>query len=161
MAEHLAVMIEDAIGRELAALRAISEADAARPLRAGGWCPKQELGHLIDSATNNHARFVRAALEPDFHGLGYDQNGWVGLHRYETLPWSVLIDFWQRYNTLLAHLVRQIPDDRLGAICQVGDSAPVTLAFLIEDYTLHMQHHLDQIQGRATPRQYPGAALGV
>jgi hypothetical protein len=161
MAQHLADKLEQAIAAELPALRAISEDQAERPRREGGWSPKQELGHLIDSATNNHARFVRGALEPDFHGLGYDQEGWVKLHGYAALRWDALVDFWQRYNALLAHLVRQIPEERLGAVCRVGDSAPVTLGFLIEDYMLHMQHHLDQIQGRARPRQYPGAALGV
>ena len=35
------------------------------------WSPRQELGHLIDSAANNHIRFVRAATEPEFSGPGY------------------------------------------------------------------------------------------
>jgi hypothetical protein len=43
----------------------------------------------------------------------------------------------------------------------IGDSAPVTLRFLIEDYVLHMQHHLDHILRRDNLTQYPGAALGV
>jgi hypothetical protein len=37
----------------------------------------------------------------------------------------------------------------------------VTLEFLIEDYVLHMQHHLDHILERNVITEYPGAALGV
>jgi hypothetical protein len=48
---------------------------------------------------------------------------------------------------------------RLDAQCVIGANPPVTLGFVIEDYVLHMQHHLDHILGRDTVRQYPGAAL--
>ena len=119
------------------------------------------MGHLIDSAANNHVRFVRAVLELEFRGPGYEQDGWVSLHSYHEMPWPEIIDFWQRYNHFLAGLVGRIPEDRLAARCVVGDSAPVTLKFLIEDYTLHMQHHLDHILAREKITAYPGAALGV
>jgi len=60
-----------ALGAELArlvdyteaSLAKVSDADSQVPLRAGGWSRKQVIGHLIDSASNNHQRFVRAALE--------------------------------------------------------------------------------------------------
>lgn len=41
-----------------AGLAAISHADAARPVPGGGWSRKQLLGHLIDSASNNHQRQI-------------------------------------------------------------------------------------------------------
>jgi len=77
------------------------------------------------------------------------------------MVWTEIIDFWRRYNHFLAHLVERIPEDRLPAQCVVGDSMPVTLQFLIEDYILHMQHHLDHILAREKITQYPGAAVGV
>jgi len=58
-------------------------------------------------------------------------------------------------------LVKRIPESRLETPCVIGGSAPVTLRFLIEDYTLHMQHHLDHLLKREKITQYPGAALGV
>ncbi len=116
---------------------------------------------MIDSASNNHLRFVRAALESEYHGPSYDQNRSVTLHGYQELNWNELIEFWRRYNSLLAGVIARIPESKLTTHCRVGNSAQVTLRFLIEDYIAHMQHHLDHILSRETLTQYPGAALGV
>jgi hypothetical protein len=161
MPEQLARTLQETVDNEAALLRGLSDRDAALKPAPNAWSKKEELGHLIDSATNNHVRFVRASIEPEFHGPGYAQDDWVATHRYHEMPWSDVIDFWQQYNHFLAGLVRRIPADRLGTRCAVGNSEPVTLQFLIEDYTLHMQHHLDHILQRETIRQYPGAAVGV
>jgi hypothetical protein len=162
MIQDLAGTLARAIDRESAELQKISETVAAEIPRGGdAWSRKQELGHLIDSATNNHVRFVRASLEPEFRGTGYDQNGWVRLHAYTDLSWATLVEFWRQYNSLLVHLVRHIPAQRLGTSCFIGPAGPVTLAFLIEDYILHMQHHLDHILDREKITAYPGAAVGV
>jgi hypothetical protein len=161
MSQNLAKRLADSVARELPALRSIAEDRAAKPAREGAWSQKQELGHLIDSATNNHVRFVRASLEPEFHGPSYDGDGWVARHGYGELPWTMLVDFWERYNRLLVELVARIPEERLSTRCTVGDSAQVTLGFLIEDYIAHMQHHLDHILDRQKPTAYPGAAQGL
>ena len=158
---QLALSLQQTVDREAAHLRAVADKDAGVKPAPETWSKKEELGHLIDSAANNHVRFVRASLEPEFRGPGYEQDGWVSLHAYNEMPWADVIDFWQRYNTFLAGLVRRIPAERLGRQCIVGDSQPVTLQFLIEDYVLHMQHHLDHILAREKITQYPGAALGV
>ena len=162
MPRELAQQLTDTIACELPALRAIPEDRAgAKPAPKGGWSKKQELGHLIDSATNNHVRFVRASIEPEFRGPGYNQDGWVALHGYGELQWSMLVDFWEQYNRLLVELVARIPEERLATRCIVGESVPVTLGFLIEDYIAHVQHHLDHILDRDKLTEYPGAALGV
>jgi hypothetical protein len=142
MSESLRQALEVVIDREAPNLRAL--ADSTIQARTG-WSPKEELGHLIDSAANNHQRFVRAALDGSMEGPGYEQNAWVELHGYANLPWTMLIDFWERYNRLLAVVIGRIPADRLGAPCIIGGKAPVTLGFVIEDYILHLQHHLDHI----------------
>jgi DinB superfamily len=162
MPQKLAASLAAALDRELPALRAIAEdRAAAKPSREGAWSAKQEMGHLIDSATNNHVRFVRGSLEPEFHGPSYDGDGWVARHGYGELPWAGLVDFWERYNRLLVELVARIPEERLETHCYIGAGGPVTLGFVIEDYIAHMQHHLDHILGREKLTEYPGAALGV
>jgi DinB superfamily len=161
MPNDLALALEEAVTQEAVHLRAITETAASHKPSASKWSKKEELGHLIDSAANNHVRFVRATIEPDFRGPGYEQDAWVSLHGYQQMPWSEIIDFWQRYNHFLVGLLKHIPEDRLAARCVVGNSSPVTLKFLIEDYTLHMQHHLDHILAREKITQYPGAAIGV
>lgn len=148
MAEHLAEALRQVIDEELTRLLAIPDEDAGVPGRNGGWSQKEELGHLIDSAANNHQRFVRAALEAGYNGPGYQQDEWVKVHGYAEWHWTELTTFWQQYNALLAHVIDRIPEDRLKARCVVGTGEPVTLGFLIEDYVHHMQHHLDHILGR-------------
>ena len=152
MPQKLAESLAACIDREAPALRAIGDDEAAQPLHEGKWSRKQELGHLIDSATNNHARFVRGSLEAEYHGPGYDGDGWVARHGYAELPWTTLVDFWERYNRLLLELVKRIPEECLATPCRIGENAPVTLGFVIEDYVRHMQHHLDHIAGR--PSKY-------
>jgi len=161
MPADLALSLEQAIGRELPNLRGFSDGEAAAKPAPGAWSQKEELGHLIDSATNNHVRFVRASIEPEYRGPGYQQDAWVSAHGYSEMPWADLLDFWERYNRFLARLVRRIPEEVLSRACIVGESRPVTLRFLIEDYVLHMQHHLDHILKREKITQYPGAAVGV
>jgi hypothetical protein len=148
MAQALANLLLQAISGEWGCLQAITESEAGTSLIAGRWTRKEELGHLIDSAANNHMRFVRAALDESYDGPGYAQNDWVDLHGYRDLSWVTLTEFWRRYNDLLAHVVARIPDDRLNAPCRIGGGDPVTLGFVIEDYIRHLHHHLTQITGR-------------
>lgn len=161
MPELLAHSLEQTVEREATELRGIREHSASLKPGPNVWSRKEELGHLIDSATNNHIRFVRAALEPEYRGPGYEQDAWVRLHAYHEMAWADLIDFWERYNLFLAALVRRIPDGALPKECAVGASPPVTLRFLIEDYLLHMQHHIDHILRREKITLYPAAAAGV
>lgn len=162
MPQILATLLGQTIAAELPELKAVTEAQAtAHPPKPGAWSKKEELGHLIDSATNNHVRFVRIALEDDFKGPSYAQDNWVALHGYRELPWSELVDMWRRYNLLLTHLVGRIPENRLQTIATVGSRTPVTLRFLIEDYVLHMQHHLDHILSRDKFTPYPGQSVSV
>ena len=161
MRHNLALMLRETIDRESALLGHITEEEAARKPSPHAWSKKEELGHLIDSATNNHVRFVVASIGPEFRGLGYEQDRWVEQHGYNEMPWTAIVDFWQRYNYFLAGLVARIPEQRMETRCVIGNGSPVTLRFLIEDYVLHMQHHLDHILAREKITQYPGAALGV
>ena len=53
-------------------LREIGELESAKATLPGGWSPKEVIGHLIDSASNNHQRFVLAALQSSLEFPGYD-----------------------------------------------------------------------------------------
>lgn len=161
MSEKLGSSLQQAMEREGAFLENVTDENASVKNTAEAWSKKEELGHLIDSAINNHVRFVRASFEPKFVGPTYEQNAWVRAHAYNEMAWSKLIEFWQKYNELLVEVVSRIPEAKLQTECVIGSSAPVTLRFLIEDYVLHMQHHLDHILERPEITTYPGAAAGV
>jgi DinB superfamily len=162
MAAELAERLKKAVAEAGPRLRSLSDIEAAGRSSGGdGWSCKQELGHLLDSATNNRVRFVVAALEGQYTGPTYDGTGWVDLAGYSDSNWPDLVELWERLNTSLAVAIRRIPDDRLPSKCKVGNAEPVTLEFLIDDYILHMQHHLDHIFSREKMTSYPGAAAGV
>jgi hypothetical protein len=142
---RLSQRLQSVLDAALPRLRAITDSDAGVSAGPNRWSARQELGHLIDSAANNHLRFVSAALQPEYHGPGYDQNGSVKLHGYQELDWLVLLDFWQRYNDLIIRVVDRIPEDHLHVRCQIGDGAIMTLEALIDSYIDHLQHHTDHI----------------
>ncbi|MGD0890752.1 MAG: DinB family protein [Terracidiphilus sp.] len=127
----------------------LSPALADTPWRDGGWTRKQIVGHLLDSAANNRQRFVRAAIDGAYSGPQYAQEGWVAAHGYAAQKWETLLSWWQVEHDILAAVVDRIPEGRLEANCIVGDDAPVTLRFLIEDYLAHQRWHFDQLAAGA------------
>ena len=126
-------------------LLAVSVSESAKPILRGGWSSKQVIGHLIDSASNNHQRFVRAMLAPSLDFPGYDQNGCVAVEAVQDADWQMLISAWAAYNRYLAHVIAHVPESKLTTSCRIGSDAPVTLEFLVTDYLRHLNHHLGQI----------------
>lgn len=141
----------DRLARILAAtplrLADVSEADASQPPAPGHWSKKQILGHLIDSASNNHQRFVRAQLAASYQGPSYEQESWVSAQNYATESWPDLVNLWLLYNRHLLHIVRAVPEAALPVPCTIGDNAPVPLGEVMSSYVDHMEHHLAQILG--------------
>jgi hypothetical protein len=128
-----------------ATLLQVSEPESSKPVLSGGWSRKQVLGHLIDSASNNHQRFVRAALQTSLDFPGYDQDGCVRVQAVEEADWTLLVSLWAGYNRYLAHGIAHLPVSKLETLCRIGSDEPVTLRFLAEDYLRHLLHHLGQI----------------
>ena len=137
-------------------LRTIDEAEAAKPRTEDHWSSKQIIGHLIDSATNNHARFVLGQLKDDLVFPGYDQDGWVRTNHYQDESWPQLVELWRVYNLHLHHVMSHADQAKLNTPCTlhtlqeiafktVPKSEPVTLEYLMKDYVNHLKHHLAQI----------------
>jgi DinB superfamily len=137
--------LRDEVDAALPRLRCMAEADVSRERGPGKWMKKEILGHLIDSAANNHQRFVRAPAADPFVGPGYDQNAWVAANRYRERPWSELVELWAGLNRHLAHVIAGVPPEKLQTRCLIGDNQPAPLEWWIRDYVRHLKHHLAQI----------------
>jgi hypothetical protein len=132
------------LGHIPARLNAISDAEFSRRPAPGKWSKKEILGHLIDSAANNHHRFIRGQFETLYVIQPYAQNEWVELNRYQHLETSRIVDLWETYNRHLLEIIRHLPEEMLTKTLISGEET-VTLGWLIVDYVAHMEHHLNQL----------------
>ena len=139
-------------------LLALEDAATARRPAPGKWSPREIVGHLIDSASNNHQRFVRAQFQEDLVFPGYAQDDWVAAQHYQDTPWPELVALWAAFNRHLARVMAAVPDDvRLKprmrhslheiAFRAVPETQPATLDYFMRDYVDHLEHHLKQILG--------------
>ena len=109
------------------------------------WSKKEILGHLIDSAANNHQRFVRAVNKVADQFPTYDQDEWVRIQRHNERHWPSLVALWSAYNVYLSHIIECIPEHAKSSPCNIGKEEPVALEFVVKDYLRHLQHHLKDI----------------
>jgi len=123
-------------------LTQISEEKMSEKPAPNKWSKKEIIGHLIDSATNNHHRFVRGQFEA-IPEIRYDQNGWNKYSFYQQIDSKQIILFWTIYNSQLIELIKRIPTDNLKRQVKVGDNL-LTIEYLIIDYVEHLEHHLKQ-----------------
>ena len=126
-----------------AILLAISEDDFSFKIEERKWSKKEVLGHLIDSATNNHHRFVRGQFE-DVPAISYDQDLWNKHNFYQQIDSVQLVHFWEQYNRHLLAMIKLLPARALENKVRTG-STEHSLSFLIADYVAHLEHHLKQI----------------
>ena len=148
IADDLIATVDAAVA-DLGSLR--DEAISHRP-SPDRWTIKEVIGHLIDSASNNHQRFVRAQFLKELVFPKYEQNQWIQCQYYNEVPWTELLAFWRAYNHHLAHVMRKVPAAALGVRCVIGTYEPMTLGFLMEDYVVHLKHHLEKIRERLVSR---------
>lgn len=158
--------LRNAVAEAEPLLRAISELDSAQHPAPGKWSPRQIIGHLIDSASNNHQRFVRAVWQEDLVFAGYEQEGWVELQRYQDTAWSELLTLWSAFNRHLATVMTAVPPavrTRVHTrhnLDEIATRAPATTAqqtleYFMADYVDHLELHLRQILG---PEWMPAGA---
>ncbi len=155
MLEYVAELRE-AIEVATPVLRDMSEERSRARPAPGKWCPREVIGHLIDSASNNHQRFVRAQFQEDLVFPGYEQDAWVSVQRYRDAPWEELIALWRNFNLHIARVMEAVPkDDRIRSRAQhnldelawrqIPREEPATLDYFMSDYVAHLKHHLAQV----------------
>jgi len=124
----------------------LDEAKASQKPRPDKWSRKEILGHLIDSASNNHQRFVRAQYLKTINLPSYEQKEWVNIQQYGSRTWRELLALWKSYNLHLSHILDHMPTECLQISCTIGSDEPLTIGYIVVDYLGHLQHHLRQIE---------------
>src|SRR3954454_19869078 len=135
----------DTVDRAVARLLTMSNDQAAARPAAGKWSPKEIIGHLVDSASNNHGRFVRAQLQEDLVFDGYEQADWVRVQVYQEREWAELVRLWQALNHHLAHVMARTDSEALRrprarhnldvlALQTTDGGQPATLEYFMRDY---------------------------
>lgn len=125
-----------------AKLREMTEEYVSQKPAPGKWSRKEIMGHLIDSAFNNIQRFVRMQLEQHQELPQYRQNEWVQVQKYQDLDWNCIIDLWQNLNRHIVHIWNNLDESTLGNTGHFPDYGTQTLKYIIDDYVVHMEHHL-------------------
>ena len=143
----IAADLHAAVTEGLMLFAGIDEALSRERPKPDGWCAREVVGHLIDSACNNHRRFILGQTPglPKFDG--YDGDVWVTRQQYVDESWTDLVSLWAAYNRHLRHVIARTPAEhlRMSAIDPDG-SGPVTVGFLMQDYVGHIRHHLEQVR---------------
>jgi hypothetical protein len=111
------------------------------------WTLTEIVGHLIDSAGNNHQRFARLRLG-NLEGFpGYEAEAWVRAQDYAACDFQTLSGLWTHYNALLLHLAATTPPAaRQNA--WVRPEGSQSLEFLVADYYAHMGKHIEHYARR-------------
>ncbi len=141
----IAVQIRDIVGQACTAFAAMPPEEVTFKKSPEEWSKKEILGHLIDSAANNHQRIVRACYNAADTFPPYQQTEWVRIQRYNEQDWETLVVFWRAYNLHLAWLIERMPAQALSAPCSIGKEELVSAEFVIRDYLRHVQHHLKDL----------------
>ncbi|MDB4907872.1 MAG: hydrolase [Gemmatimonadetes bacterium] len=155
--EHFANRLDLDVRHAAILLEELPDDARVRTAPPGRWSAIEILGHLIDSASNNHQRFVRARWQPDLVFGGYQQDEWVAAQRYAESPWRETVELWRSFNLHIAHVMRTTPDDVLRAPRAkhnldrvawkpVPAGEPTTLEYFMRDYIEHLEHHMVQVE---------------
>jgi len=129
-------------------MQRISDNIASNKKDATQWSIKEVIGHLIDSASNNHQRFIRVQIDEEIRLPFYQQVDFVRISNYQSEDWVILLDFWKFYNLHLVHIVGNIDEQKLENVWITPKGEKLDLKFVVEDYLIHLKHHLSQIKNR-------------
>lgn len=135
--------IQRIVNENLGKFKSISEEEWNNKPFEDKWSKKEILGHLCDSAFTNIRRLIVTQYEEN-QKIVYDQNFWVKAQNYQQIPIWEIINLWHSLNLQMQYIIDNIPENKLASKCITSDF--VTLEFIIEDYTAHLQHHLNQIK---------------
>jgi DinB superfamily len=126
----------------------LDDAITSKRSDADSWTLKEIVGHLIDSASNNHQRFVRLQIVDElvFPGYGQDNSKWLKIQKYNEMEFSDIMLLWKQYNILIGHIIKEVDASKLENRWQNTEGDKNTLRALMADYVRHLQDHLQHFE---------------
>lgn len=115
------------------------------------WTLKEIVGHLIDSASNNHQRFVRLKLSCEIEFPDYNNIEWLQSQNHNNMRFSELLLLFFYYNKLIVNVILNIDDKSLNNRWNVSwdeNSSFITLETLANHYVEHMKIHMAHFKER-------------
>lgn len=109
---------------------------------------KQLLGHLVDSASNNHQRMVRLQYNDNlvFPDYTQDNDRWIAIQDYQHTDWKNLVQLWKSFNLHIIHLIETVDKSKLNNYWIDFEGNKVTLWEMIKGYPWHLNLHMNDIK---------------
>jgi hypothetical protein len=122
--------------------------NTSKRLSADKWTLKEIIGHLIDSASNNHQRFVRLQIVDEliFPGYGKDNSKWLEIEKYNELNFSDIMLLWKQYNVLLGNIIKEVDESKLENRWINSEGDKKALRDLMIDYVRHLKDHTQHFE---------------
>lgn len=111
------------------------------------WSLKEIIGHLIDSASNNHQRFVRMQSEDLLDFPPYDAEVWIKAQKYNGMDWGLLVSLWYNLNILLLNIIENTDEKAYGNVWVRNEEA-IPFEQLVTEYFKHMGLHIEHFSNR-------------
>lgn len=111
------------------------------------WSLKEIIGHLIDSASNNHQRFVRLQFGDLVDFPAYDGEEWIRTQKYNCMDWDILVTLWYSYNLLILHDIENVEKTTLENTWIINKTV-IRLEPLINEYYKHLELHTGHFNNR-------------
>lgn len=147
------------IEREEPILRKLSEEIITKKINNQNRSIKMLVGHLVDSASNNHQRMVRLQYAPRvghsipngdigmlvFPDYTQDNNLWINLQDYQHEDWQTLVSIWKYANLHIIQVIKSVDASKLDNYWLDYEGNKVTLRGMIEGYVEHLKLHIVHI----------------
>ena len=151
--------INEVMDSELPLLLSLTEEQVSVRRNSQRRTVKMLVGHLIDSASNNHQRMVRLQYAPRcghsmpntdmgmliFPDYTQDNNLWLHIQDYQHEDWQLLLTLLQAYNMHLCHVIRSMDSSKLRNYWIDYEGHRITLDKMVCGYVKHMQLHFAEI----------------
>ncbi|QQO10087.1 DinB family protein [Breznakiella homolactica] len=124
-------------------------------LNSDAWSLKEMVGHLIDSASNNHQRFIRLQTEKELRFPPYDAESWKTISHAQSCDYSCLITLWKSYNLYLLHIIKNADPKSLSNVW-ISEKGEKPLDSIIEDFFRHLEWHRELFLKRAAEIEAAG-----